>query len=372
MAPLSRGVRVWLVLVCSCWAFAHSASGEVIGVTGSSTATVIQFDGILPVQSDFAQILVPLTKPEPPALSVAQVDRYSGEELTASGSVLSLFQQPNFAGIGVPNDVGMDLAAFAEDDGTSWFLRGEATETRTIIVRPQDAGTDTLSFGASNRARSRVILSGVMFITSREPTRNLTGAEVKLNVLVERRQFGRLPATLMEGEVVLGGGLNGTVSITRATGSFQGALLPIVDFSGVVSELPVVQAVLFAGVELPYEYPFDVNLPFELELKVSCEARTLPGGVGASAVFGLPQANMPTVMQKVARDDRGERLAGAIAGRVDTTGVAYEGGIGFLLPSLCGAAGIESFAIGLLCFGTAAFRIRRRVSRCAVRSKRGV
>ncbi|MBK8267564.1 MAG: hypothetical protein IPK83_04370 [Planctomycetes bacterium] len=201
-----------------------SSIGEVIGITGSSSATVIQFDGILPVQSDFTQVIIPLTKQDPPALSIAQVDRFGGEKLTGSGSVLAIFEQPNLAAGGIPNDIGMDLAAFAEDATTGWFLRGEASETRTIVISAADAGADNLSFGTTNRGRSRVVLSGVMFVTSQDSTRDLTGTEVKLQVRVERRQFNQRPVDVVNGEVVLTGGTNGTVTVSRADGSFSGAL----------------------------------------------------------------------------------------------------------------------------------------------------
>ncbi len=339
------------------------ARAEVTGITGSSSATVLQFDGILPAQSDVAQVLIPLTKAEPPALSIAQVDRFGDKETpTAAGSALAIFEQPNLGGTGVPNDVGLDLAAFTDDDTTTWFLSGEANETRTIIVRSAEAGGGTLVFdNTGNRGRSRVVISGVMFILSRDGQKDLTGTEVKFNLRVQRRQFGRLPSDLLSGEVVLAGGADGSVEVTSATGSFQGAFLPVVDFSDTVPDLALVRAVLFAGLELPYEYDIQVGQPFELALTVKSEVRSIPGGVGASAVFGLPQANLQTVVGKVALNDMGNRVAAAIAQRVDTTGAAYQlGPIGFLFPGLCGATGVEvSATLLLLGFCTLSRRVRR-------------
>lgn len=360
--PLSlRLLGVFVIVIV-----ARGASAEVIGITGSSSATVIQFDGILPIQSDFSQVIIPLTQLEPPAVSIAQVDRYGEDKLSASGAVLAMFTEPDLTSGVFPNDVGMDLAAFAEDDTTSWFMRGEASETRTIVVKAADAGVDGFMFGATNRGQSRVLLSGVMFLTAREAHRDLTGAEVKLTVLVERREFNRRPTELIRGEVVLAGGPNGAVAIARADGSFSGTVLPVVDFTNAVEELPLVQAVLFAGTELPFEYEFDVGLPFELVLTVTSEARTIPGGVGASAVFGLPQANLPAVMQKIAKDDLGTRLATAISDRVDTTGASYQGGgPGLLFPGLCGAGAVELGATLCLCLGMIGARRRARQTRRA-------
>ncbi len=379
MLPLSRSLNCF-ARVAAGWAVAcallatPAVNAEVLSITGSSSATVIQFDGILPVQSDFAQVVVPLTKAEPPALSTALVDRYNAsDELTASGSALALFTRPNLTGVAPPNDVGMDLFAFADDDVTRWFIRGEASETRTIVINSSEVTSGNLFFGSTNRGRSRVILSGVMFITSRDATRDLTGADVKLNVRIERRQFNRVPSNLLEGEIVLSGGPGGSVVVSSATGNFAGAFLPVVDFAAAVEELPLVRSLLFAGLEIPYEYQFDTGLPFELALTVSAEARTIPGGVGASAVFGLPQVNLPDLMQKIANDDRGSRLASAIANRVDTTGAAYQnGGIGFLFPGLCGATGVEALAMIFACACLARPRgwARRRLGKSAAVRRR--
>ncbi|HWL93864.1 MAG TPA: hypothetical protein VNT79_10045 [Phycisphaerae bacterium] len=335
------------------------ATAEIRNITGSSSATVIQFEGVVPVQSDFAQVLIPFTQAEPPALSAAQVDRIGkAGDTTAAGSVLSVFTEPNFSATAPPNDVGIDLAGFADDDVTSWFLKGEASETRTIAIEGAEAAGGDLLLGAtaSDRGQSRVILSGVMFISSRDVSRDLTGAEVKLRVGVQRREFGKLPSDLVAGDLVLAGGPNGEVTVSRSDGSFAGVFMPVIDFSGTVTELPLVRAILFAGLELPYEYDFEVGVPFELELTVTAEARTIPGGVGASAVFGLPQLNLPEVMLKVAKDDRGTQLASAIAQRVDTTGATYQNGGGPFLPGICGAMGIETLWLafaGLMFIGAA-------------------
>ena len=131
-------------------------------------------------------------------------------------------------------------------------------------------------------------------------------------------------------------------------------------------DLPLAQAVLFAGLELPYEYDVDVGQPFQLDLAVSSRLLSTPGGTGAAAVFGLPQEGLGSILERIKNDDRGQQLAGVIAQQVDTTGTAYANGgstLGLSLTSLfplCGTMGSGSIGMMLMsCFLVAAMRRRR-------------
>ena len=165
-----------------------------------------------------------------------------------------------------------------------------------------------------------MILSGVLVITASDAAKDLSGVEAHVQIRVNKLSFGQLPTTLMQGEVTLAGGPNGSVTIVRASGAFEGLFLPVVDFSGTVPDLPLARAVLFTGLELPYEYDVDVGQPFELDLAVSSRLLSTPGGTGAAAVFGLPQEGLSSILQRIKKDDRGQRLSNVIAQQVDTTG----------------------------------------------------
>lgn len=344
------------------------ARGEVTDITGSSSATVIEFFGLVPVQTDFGQVIVPLTAPMPPALSRARLERVDDTgTTTAGGQAVAVFEEPGLDGVGPPNDVGLDLAAFSEDDATGWFVLGTANETRRIVLRPNDVATGQV-LGTAQRTRGRVILSGVLLITALDMAKDLSGVEAHVQIRVNKVSIGVLPTTLLEGEVTLAGGPGGSVTIARATGAFEGLFLPVVDFSGTVPDLPLARAVLFAGLELPYEYDVDLGQPFELDLAVSSRLLSTSGGTGAAAVFGLPQEGLGSILQRIKQDDRGQQLSNMIAQQVDTTGVTYANGgssAGLSLVNLfplCGAVGIGSIGMLLMsCFLVGAMRRRRRL-----------
>lgn len=366
-SPRSIG-RIYFVTLVAVWLSCSTpkAGAEIVNITGSSAASIIQFEGPIPVQTDFSQAIVPVTVAEPPAVSRARIDQLKGNEgPSAAAQALALFDDPNLSGFGNPNDVGLDLGALSDDPLINWFVEGTATETRTIVFNPGEVGADTL-IGTSNRVRSRVILSGVLIISSTQMARNLSGVEATIQLRVTRRRLGFLADTLLEGEVILSGGPGGSISITRANGAFEGLNLPVVDFSGVIPSIPLVQALPFTGLVLPYEYDFSVGVPFDLELSVSSRLRTIPDGVAAASVFGVPQEGLAAIFQSVEGDDRGRRLSDTIANHVDTTGATYvdgnNGPTGPLLLPFCGMMGIETMGV-LLVGGWWISSIRRKFGR---------
>ncbi|MCG8405094.1 MAG: hypothetical protein MI923_07865 [Phycisphaerales bacterium] len=338
---------------------ATQATGEVTNISGSSTATVIQFEGILPVQNDFAQSIVPLTTPEPPAVSRARLGRLRGnDETTAVGQVVSIFELPNLDGLGNPSDLGFNVGAFSDDDVTGWFAQGDASESRIVVFDAAEAGGNVL-FGTVASATSRVFLSGVLVVGSFDATKDLSGVEAAFQLELIQRRSGQLPATLLEGEVALTGGPAGSAVIDQASGVFGGTLLPVLEELDDLGDLPVVRMVTFTGAQFPYEYDFTVGQPFELELRSSARVRTTPGGVFAFAIFGLPPDELESIFERSKTSDRGRQLQAMITQHVDTTGQSYVGlrPPQFLLP-FCGALGVET--IGVLLAGCCLVAVRHR------------
>lgn len=340
--------------------FVNRALGEVTAISGSASARVVQYGPNIPTETDSSVASVPTTVPNPPAVAEAELNRVQTDgAVTAGGRAMAVFEPPNLSGFGVPNDVGFDLGCFTDDNETTWLVEGIVNERRTITLSSNQSGTEIV-VGPTERARSRIVLSGVMLITSLDPVRDLTGVEVELNVSITQYDEMATPPSkeVLAGTLVLRGGPGGAVTVAEATGAFASIAPPVLDFSSLVINLPLVKAVIFAGVELPYEYDYRPNRPFDLALEVSSRIRNIPGGTGGAAVFGLPQANLGDILGRVKNDDRGDQLEAVIAEQVDTTGAAYQGpGIPSLFPA-CGLFGIESaltiFAAGGL------FRLRRR------------
>jgi len=358
---MTLSLRRWIVsagLVGIVTAISSPTSAEVLGVKGSATALVVQLNGADPVQTDFSQEIVPQTRPEPPVVASARLDRLlSDGSVTAAGQALAVFDRPAVLPQGTSNYAGLDLGAFSDDEVTQWLVDGAVTTVRSLQLSASDIDSQ-LGLDGVARVRSRVLLSGVMLITASDPGRDLTGAMVHLSFNVTLRQNGRPTSTPLDGQVDLVGGPNGTAQVENATGALSSVLLPIADFTGQIPELPVAQALPFVGINLPYNYEIVVGRPFELELAVAAEVLTLPNGVGAAAVFGTPQEGLASVLTRVKGDDRGRELAAAVSQHVDTTGAAYaDTPIDALPPSaavipMCGMMNVGAFGL-LLAFGLA-------------------
>ncbi|MBN2563126.1 MAG: hypothetical protein JXQ75_19555 [Phycisphaerae bacterium] len=370
----------WQAVLLLAWTTAP-AWAEIKEITGSATTTIVQYNGILEIQKDFNREAVPLTTPAPPAVARARLDRLlENGEVTAAGQAVALFDAPVFGGTGPPNDAGLDLGAFSDDSFTSWFVEGTVSEKRTIVLsaadvweeQPQGQLPTEPPPGESARVESRVILSGVMLITAMDPHRDLSGVEVRLTFSVTHRPEEEEPFPVLEGGVVLVGGQDGRVEVREATGALAGVPLPVIGLPELGAELPLVGAIMFTGIELPYTYDVVFGEPFDLTLAVQSQVLTIPGGTGAAAVFGLPQEGLASVFDRVKKDDRGQRLAEAISQHVDTTGQTYQeqGGVSpapfpFVFP-LCGGMGFEVVGLAIMgCCLTLGRAGRRRPTRCS-------
>ena len=343
----------------------------VIGVAGQATTQVTQFFGPVPVQSDFGLEVIPLTRAEPPLIVRARVDRLiNPDEVVAAGQGVAILYAPNLTGIGNPSDIGIDVGAFTDDDDlvTHWVSSATVQSKRSLNLSAGEVGQQPgISTG---RARSRVLLSGIMMLTATDPTRDMSAAEVTLALNLIRTQQGRPPPTTVAGEVALVGGPNGQITVQRRTGVFANITLPVVDFGQAVPDTPLVRAIIFSGVEFPFEYDMTLNQPFDLDLSVTATVRTTPAGVGGLAVFGTPQEGLTEIFNRIKKDDRGAKLAEAIAARVDTTGQAYVNApnpLALLLPS-CGTASAVSMT--MLCVGFVALTGARRRFRYHLRCKK--
>lgn len=340
---------------------ASPVSAGVTGVSGQATTQVTQFIGPVPVQSDFGLEIIPITKSEPPLVARSRVDRLiNPDEVVAAGQGVAILHAPNLSGVGNPSDIGIDVGAFTDDADllTNWVSSASVQAKRTLVLTAGEIGQQP---GInSGRARSRVLLSGIMMLTSSNPNRDMSNAEVSLAINLIRSQQGRQPQTVVAGEVALVGGPNGQITVQRRTGVMANIVLPVVDFGQAVPNTPLVRAILFTGVEFPFEYDITLNTPFNLDLSVTATVRTTPAGVGGLAVFGTPQEGLTEIFNRIKKDDSGAKLADAIAARVDTTGQFYVNNpspIASLLPS-CGT--VNAGAASMMCVGFIALTGARR------------
>lgn len=339
---------------------ASPATAEITAVRGSARSRVVQFVSGIPVQSDYGQEIIPLTKGVPPAIARARLDHLEGpDQVTAAGQGVAIMFEPNTTGTGNPNDAGLDVGSFSDDSSTGWVSEGGVTSTRTLVLSLADVGGQS-GLGDTGRARSRLLLSGVMVIFSQNPSADLTGNEVSFSFSVTRRQNGRATTTPLIGDISMIGGPNGSVEFRRQAGALANVTLPVADFP-LGEEFPLVRAVIFNGIQFPYEYDITVDTPFDLELNTAAKVTTTPGGIGATATFGLPQEGIASVVGRVKLDDRGQRLAQWIGEHVDTTGESYVGAPAALgLIPACGAMSFELVGMMVVAGGLALVQSGRR------------
>lgn len=352
-----------MLIVC-----AAPAMGRIINIRTVVTSEVRQTESGSETQSDFSQESVPSGAGGLPVTALAKLDGRTTDGLVTGGAgVFSVFNPASLTGLAIPSDVGLDIGVFSDHPASAWFAQGRVTETRSVVLSAAELGPAFMD-GTPARVRSRVILAGILMLTAFDPLDDLTGVEVNMHFSVTQHGTSAGSTVLISGEAMLRGGPNGTVEVIR-TGELSNMFLPIIDLPGPITDLPFEKAMIFPGLTFPYEYDVVAGEPFELELLFGADIRTSPGGIAATAVFGLPPVELPAVFAGVQRDDLGTRLATAITDRVDTTGVAYvnadpEPAVQPVPDrnSLCGVLGLESFGaalwIGMLaCHGVTRRRI---------------
>ena len=346
---------------------AVTADAAIKSVASQVTSEVHQIaNGGGTLQSDVAQQSLPGQAATPPAIARARLDQFDPNgSLVGSAQVATIFTQPIFPlFLQPPSDIGIDVAGFSNDHRTHWTASGAGVETRKIVMSVSELSGAYVP-GDIATLRSRVVISGVMLIASINSGQDLTGAGVKFQFSVTLRRPGLAETTPVFGAMTVNGGPNGTIT-TQGAGIMALQSPAVVDFNGVIPELPQVKAILFTGINFPYEYEIAVEEEFELQLIVGADIVTRDDGVGCAAIFGTPQVGLGEIFQRTRNSDSGVQLQEAISARVDTTGAAYVQPAASPTPGICGLLGGNAALLGiatLAAFIAAKRRTRSRAGR---------
>lgn len=352
-------IAVAVALICTA-----NVQAVIKSVTAQVNAEVRQnANGGGTQQSDIAQQSFPGQVAVPPAIAKARLDQFDTDgSLVGSAQVATIFTQPVFPlFLQPPSDLGLDVAGFSNDHRTYWTARGSGVETRTISLSASELSGTYLP-GDIATLRSRIVISGAMIIASLNSGQDLSGASVKFQFSVTQRRPNLAETTPIFGAMTINGGPGGAVT-TQGEGIMALQSPLVVDFNGVIPELPQVKAILFTGMTFPYEYEIAVDESFELQLIVGADIVTRDDGVGCAAIFGTPQIGMGEIFQRTRNSDSGEKLQEAISAQVDTTGAAYVQPAASPAP-LCGIFGGNAALLGVATMGAfvaAKRRLRSRV-----------
>jgi len=360
------GSVVAMIAVAVTFSLTASAGAAIKSVTSQVSAEVTQHaNGGGTLQSDVAQQSFPGQVTTPPAIARARLDQFdTGGSLVGSAQVASIFTQPVFPlFLQPPSDIGLDVAGFSNDHHSYWSASGSGVETRTIVMSASELSGVYLP-GDIATLRSRVVISGAMLIASLNSGQDLSGASVKFQFSVTQRRPNAGETTPIFGSMTVTGGPNGTIT-TQGEGIMALQRPPVVDFNGVIPELPQVKAILFTGMTFPYEYEIAVDETFELQLIVGADIVTRDDGVGCAAIFGTPQVGMGEIFQRTRNSDSGVRLQEAVSAEVDTTGAAYVQPAAAPTPGICGLFGANATLLGIVTM--AAFVAAKRRTRSNAR-----
>ncbi|MFO0974412.1 MAG: hypothetical protein U1A27_13370 [Phycisphaerae bacterium] len=350
--------RSWAATVClAAILIASAAEARITSVTGASSVQLTRLvHGTSDASVSDSHSFPPSTQP---TLSTVQLDApgLSGEFRGAAQASAVFTDSRTVFGF-IPNDAGIDVAAFALDPAVAFEGNGHSSSTRTIRL----SGAD-LRFPTSQpvTVRSSIFIAGALILAAGDASADLSGLQADITVSV-LQTGGGTPGQVLHTSARLAGHANGQVNV-ESTGALAAVPLGAVDLLALSPQLQVpgigvVRVVPFPVVALDYEYGVMVDQDFQLTAEFDVHIRTLAGNSAAAAIFGLPQISLPASMAKVRGDDAGQQLARAVSSLVDTTG--RSGPPSRPLFGLCGAVGFEAWLAGAACVGWTMSRRRRR------------
>lgn len=352
------------------------AVAEVVEITGKTTARVTQIQGGSQIQTDYAEQTLPGTATNLPLLSSAHIQTTNeSSDVVTSAQCVSLLADPRVGNAVPPNDVGLDIGAYAVDGQTSYEVVGNAVETRRIRITPSEVA---LNAGETVRIRSLFALAGAFIVVADDADADLTGLEIEAIFSITQKRPNQEPQTRLAGRATWTGGPNATLTLT-GSGVINPTMLGSVDLLSPfpdlgVSGVQIARLLPFPVLSFAYEYDVVVDEEFVLELVFGAHVMTVPRNVGVAAVFGLPQRAFNESLREVRGDDGlGEALSNAVATYVDTTGQTRPP-VGFPFPwlsGLCGWFGVET-ALATACLCVAPLGLRRAAKRRRIAPPRSV
>jgi hypothetical protein len=332
---------------------------EVVDIAASAFTRVEQFDAGEPFQENESDLTFPGSDTSMPLESQSRLERHGGHgEKVSVGECFLVVHDPRVEGAVPPDDIGVDLASFSIDGRTTYLLTTKGSETRTVVLKPEDVGTRP---GPTHRVRSLLSLAGAFVVVSEESLPDLTGMKLEMKLRILK---GGSILPLIQGGATWTGGPNGALIL-----STSGAINPfwLVNFNLLDSitthHLGFARTLVFPSLPFVYEYFATVDEAFDLTLELEVIVETSPGNHGAAAVFGKPQRALGDILEDVLESDEGKLIEEAVADLLDTTAGPLIGPYItiFALPGWCSIFGLESGLMGMLgVFYYGGLRIRRR------------
>lgn len=274
------------------------ALAVVNSIDATVTAEVVHF--VNGVQDDLITSFEDLseTTENLPLTAAALYLSQQGED-KAGAVAQATFYDPRVSQVPDPDEFGIDVGAYSEQQSGSLTGLARATETREIEYLQAELNEVP---GTELGVRSFFFLDGIMVIWGRPGHTDLSGttASVELGVLQRSQtgQDGEDGQSVLHATLTLTGQADGTVAL-QTTGALSNRNVTLIDLSGQSDAFgPLWLVIIPATTAIAYDYQATVGTPFVLEAALQADVAAQPG-TGVGVQLGIPMLETEALFQEL-------------------------------------------------------------------------
>lgn len=294
----SQATKVGTVLTVVLAALVPFAEAEITSIAGSAQAEVTEFRSGSPGDTDRASDSFPGTAAELPLQVVARlvssgfINGDGGEE--AAAAVAAQFADPTESLLANPEEFAINLALNSVSSNIFYQGRAISQETRGVLFSPGELFWFP-NEGDTANLTGRLFLDGALTLIAVDPSKDLTGAHVRLRVTVVQSAEGQESQTVFTGAVELRGATGGNATLV-AEGSFPTTRLIRTDLSIISPDFAAFHVLIIPNITIDYTYSATVGQAFTLVATVQVDAANVAGESGVAAIIGTPTDTLTQVI----------------------------------------------------------------------------
>ena len=338
--------RLWSVpaaMVLLAW-LAGPVHAEITSIAGVTSAIVRQLESNVQTASDDADDAYPDLNESLPLQVVAHL-LVEGDDPAAAAVAVQFADPLDQTGLN-PEEFAVNLTLLSISDAVRFTGRGRTQETRGVVFTPHDF--PNAKVGDTLPLIGHLYVDGALAIFSPRRDRDLTGAEVNLEITVVKQVEGQEDDLVFRGQVGLKGGEGGSVQRVAA-GDFPTLTLIRTDLSVFVDDFDLFELLIIPRLTIAYNYPMTIGEPFKLQATVEVTGANAEDEVGVTAIIGTPVDSIQEVIAAARGDGAATKTINALtterANPTGTLAFPEETTAKSILP-VCGLFGVE-FLLGI-------------------------
>lgn len=293
-----------------------------------------------------------------PIQVIARLERDDPNQ-PAAGLVAAQFADPRTVPGENPQELAVNLALLSANPEIVYRAESTTVETRTVRL-PLAGGVADRQGVPRRPVRGIVTLDGAVALFTPTRGQDLSASQVRVRIEIVQRDSGG-ERTVLTAELAVRGTADGSTTF-ETLGDLPAGRIVSLDLSAANPDFELFRVVVLPNIRVEYPYLGPTDESFELEAKLTVQARNAPGS-GVAAVLGAPQQALSRVVETVKGQLAGQRFDETLAkARAEAAGQSAPPAVDLtpLLPAACGPVGLLPLGLIGLALGRAKREARVR------------